>query len=70
MARITMYRIQINTEAIRKGEPIAWVHDGRQWISTANQPQAGLLLSEEIESIRKLGFQVDLLEEFIFDDLK
>lgn len=68
VARITLYRIQINTEAVNMGAPIAWMHDGQQWISTANQPQAGLLFYEEIESIRKLGFQVDVLEEFVFVD--
>lgn len=69
MARVKMFRIQINLDSADVGETVFWTHKGKQWVSTVNRPQAGLLFEDEIESIRSNGFHVEIIDEVELDDL-
>lgn len=70
MARVKMYRIQINDVNFSIGEPLMWTHKGQQFISTMNRPQAGLLFEDEIQTIRDNGFEVQILEEREFEEVR
>lgn len=67
MAKIKLYRVQINLDSAEVGKPVTWFHDGTQFLGTLNRPQAGLLFEDEIKTLEKNGFKVDRLEEFEFE---